>query len=467
MTTSPSPQHDPRQESDITSSPNEAPPSAPATTTDGGLILLAASLGLGLHPGAWRYRSGPTTDYLSADHYRHLAETAERGKLHGLFLADTLTLSEDNLARPNFGAVDPLEALSVALPFTNRLGLIATATTSFNEPYDLARRFSTLDHLSNGRAAWNVVTTFIPDVAANFGGASLPAHTDRYQRANEFVDVVRELWASWEDGALVGDKNGGTFADSALVHPIRHHGDHFAVAGALTLPRTPQNEPVIFQAGSSEDGRELAARTADAVFAVQNTIESAINFRQDMRRRAVEHGRSPDAVKILPGIVPIIAKTAAEAIDRKRALDELATDAELHKLALRIGVPEDALKLDEPIPFELVPKDKEFNASHGFRDAVLELARSENLTVREIIYRNGGGHPQVIGTPIDVADTITTWYQSGAVDGFNLIFDVLPEGLEQFVDEVVPILQERGIFQNGYAGKTFRESLRLPNTYHE
>ncbi|AWT26740.1 Nitrilotriacetate monooxygenase component A [Corynebacterium provencense] len=452
---------------DAVPSAESAPAASPVDSQDGppegGLILLAASLGLGLHLGAWRFRSGAAADYLNAGYYRALAQTAERGKLHGLFLADTLTLSEDNLDRPSFGAVDPLETLATVVPFTTHLGLVATATTSFNEPYDLARRFSTLDHLSNGRAAWNVVTTFIPDVAANFGATSLPSHQDRYDRAEEFVDVVNELWGSWEDYALIGDKAAGTFADISAVHPIHHHGSHFSVEGALTLPRTPQGRPVIVQAGSSEAGRELAARTADAVFAVQNTVESAIAFRQDLRRRAVAHGRPADAVKVLPGIVPIIGSTVEEAIDRKRRLDDLATDAELHKLALRIGVPDDALDLDKPIPFDLVPTGPEFNASHGFRDAVLELARRDNLTVREVLYRNGGGHIQVIGTATDVADTITQWYQAGAVDGFNLIFDVLPDGLDTFVDTVVPILQERGVFHTEYSGRTFRENLNLPD----
>ncbi|WP_317451332.1 LLM class flavin-dependent oxidoreductase [Gordonia jinghuaiqii] len=424
-------------------------------------ILMTTAMGVGMHLGAWRHRSGDPFDYLTLDFYEHIAKTAERGVLHGLFLADTLALSEENLERPNLGALDPIVVLSALAAVTDRLGLVATSSTTFNEPFNLARRFSALDHLSRGRAGWNVVTTFVPDVAANFGASDLPRHDNRYARAEEAMDVVTALWHSWGDGALTGDKDGGQFADRSQVTPIDHVGTHFSVRGPLTLPRTRQGRPVVFQAGASESGRRLAARTADVVFTVQNTRAAATEFRADIRRRATEFGRDPDSVKIVPGLVPVIGATRDEARDRKRALDDLSADAELRKLALRIGVGVDDLELDKPLPVDLVRANSSFNASQGFRDAAVRLATEENLTVRELLYRNGGGHVQVVGTPDDVVDLIADWYGAGAVDGFNLMIDVLPDGLEDFVDQVVPRLQDRGLFRNEYQGNTFRDDLGL------
>lgn len=422
---------------------------------------MTTAMGVGMHLGAWRYRQGSAFDYLDLDFYRRIATTAERGVLHGLFLADTLALSEENLERPNLGALDPIVVLSALASVTERLGLVATSSTTFNEPFNLARRFSALDHLSRGRAGFNVVTTFVPDVAANFGASGLPRHDDRYARAEEAMDVITALWESWDEDALVGDKNSGVFAARDRVRPIDHVGEHFSVRGPLTLPRTRQGRPVVFQAGASEAGRRLAARTADAVFTVQNTRSAAAAFRADIRDRATAFGRHPASVKVLPGLVPILGRTRDEALDRKVALDELAADAELRKLALRVGVPADALALDEPLPVDLIRANPSFNASHGFRDAVIRLAVEENLTVREVLYRNGGGHAQAVGTPDDVADLIEDWYRAGAVDGFNLMIDVLPDGLEDFVDHVIPRLQERGVFRTEYQGSTFREDLGL------
>lgn len=425
------------------------------------LILLTTAMGVGMHLGAWRHRAGDPFDYLTLDFYKRIAQTSESGVLHGLFLADTLALSEENLERPNLGALDPVVVLSTLVGVTNRLGLVATSSTTFNEPFNIARRFSALDHLSGGRAGWNVVTTFVPDVAANFGATGLPPHDDRYARAEEALDVVLALWHSWGEDALTGDKIGGQFADRGKVHPVDHVGAHFSVRGPLTLPRTRQCHPVVFQAGASEAGRRLAARTADVVFTVQNTRTGAREFRADIRRRASASGRHPDSIKVLPGLVPVIGATRAEARERKRALDELSADAELRKLALRIGVPADALDLDKPLPIDLVGANPSFNASHGFRDAAVRLATEENLTVRELLYRNGGGHVQVVGTPDDVTELIADWYESGAVDGFNLMIDVLPDGLDRFVTEVVPRLQDRRLFRTAYRGETLRDDLGL------
>jgi FMN-dependent oxidoreductase (nitrilotriacetate monooxygenase family) len=429
------------------------------------LILNVAVLGLGLHMGAWRYRKGDPFDYTNVAFYQEIGRIAEAGCLNAMFLADTLAVAEENFERPNFGAMDPTIVLGAVATATEHIGLVATASTTYNEPYNLARRFATLDFLSHGRASWNIVTTFIPDVAANFGTAELPNHDDRYDRAEEFVEVVTRLWDSWEDDALVGDKFGGRFADASRVHAVNYRGKHYNVRGPLTLPRSPQGRPILYQSGSSDSGRDLAARFADLVFTPQNTISAAQEFRADIRRRAKTYGRDPDAIKVTPGLLPVLGGTEAEARARKDELDELGGQAELKKLALRVGLRAEDLKLDEPLPIERIKENKNFRASEGFRDAVVRLAIEEKLTVREILYRNGGGHVQVVGAPEQVADVIETWHREGAVDGFNLMIDVLPDGLKDFVEQVIPILQRRGAFRDEYAGSTFRSDLGLSRAH--
>lgn len=425
------------------------------------LILNAVVLGVGMHPAAWRLRRDGAFSSLGLPFYRQLARTAEAAALHALFLADTLAVGEENFERPNLGAMDPLMALASIAGETSHLGLVATASTTYNDPFNLARRVATLDQLSGGRAGWNVVTTFVPDVAANFGEAPLPAPEARYQRAEEFVDVVRKLWLSWEARALVGDKANGIYVDAAHVKAIDHRGPHFAVRGPATLPRSAQDTPVLFQAGASEQGRALASRTADVVFTAQNTLEGAQAFRADIRARAAAFGRNPDRVKVLPGLLAILGGTEAQARERKRALDELGGDAELRKLALRVGVPVDALKLDAPLPIERIRANAAFKGAQGFRDAALELGLRENLSVREILYRNGGGHLQVVGTPEQVAAKIEAWFEAGACDGFNLMIDVLPDGLADLTQSVVPLLQKRGLFRSEPNGTTLRSNLGL------
>lgn len=425
------------------------------------LILNVAVLGLGMHLGAWRHRRGGAFDYLGLAYYQRIAELAEQGRLHAIFLADTLAVAEENFERPNLGALDPAITLAALAASTRHVGLVATASTTYNEPYNLARRLASLDHLSKGRAAWNIVTTFVPDVARNFGTQALPPGPARYARAEEFVDVVIGLWESWKQAALVGDKASGVFAHRDHVHPLDHEGEHFSVRGPLTLPPSPQGRPLLFQAGSSEQGRALAARRADAIFTVHSTLASAQAFYRDMKRRTVDNGRRPQDLKILPGIVPIIGGTEGEAKKRKDDLDRLAGNAELRKLALRVGVRVEELDLDEPLPLDLVAANGGFRASEGFRSAVVELARAERLTVRDLVYRNGGGHIQVVGTPEQVADKIEEWHAAKAADGFNLMIDTLPDGLETIVGEVVPILQSRGVFRTEYDPGPLRSNLGL------
>lgn len=425
------------------------------------LILSMTIMGLGMHPGAWRYRDGDATDYLTLDYFRHAAQVAEKGKIHAMFLADTLAVSEENFERPNLGAMDPTIVLAAMAAATSHIGLVATASSTYNEPYNIARRFSALDHLSGGRAAWNIVTTFVPDVAANFGNAELPEHSERYARATEFVEIVFKLWDSWGEGSLIGDKKRGVFADGSRVSTLNYVGKHYAAQGPLTLPRTPQGRPVLYQAGSSGPGRDLAAQFADVVFTAQNTKSAAMEFRADVRRRVAGFGRDPDMVKVTPGLMTILGGTEAEARARKDELDELSGQAELKKLALRVGCKVEDLKLDEPLPIDLIMSNEKFRASQGFRAAAVRLAKEEKVTVREILYRNGGGHRQIVGTPEQAADLIETWWRDGAVDGFNLMIDVVPSGLEAFVDHVIPILQMRGIFHTDYSGATLRENLGI------
>ena len=426
-----------------------------------GLILNVAVLGLGMHLGAWRFRDEDPFAYTDIGYYQEIARLAELGRLHAMFLADTLACSEENFERPNLGAMDPTIVLGAIAAVTKHVGLVATASTTYNEPYNLARRFASLDHLSRGRAAWNIVTTFVPDVAANFGGDRLPAPADRYGRAEEFVDVVIRLWESWEEGSLIGDKAAGRFADAAKVRVLDHRGAHFTVRGPLTLPRSAQGRPVLFQSGSSDTGRALAARFADAVFTAQNRLAGAQAFRADVRARTAACGRHPDQIKILPGLLPVLGGTESEARARKDELDQLSGQSELKKLAMRIGIPADQLELDAPLPRAAYAPKADFRASDGFRSAAVGLAAEENLTVRELLYRNGGGHHQIVGTPEQVADGIEDWYRQGAVDGFNLMIDVLPSGLRDFVEQVVPLLQSRGLFRREYEGATLREDMGL------
>ncbi|MEE3750858.1 NtaA/DmoA family FMN-dependent monooxygenase [Mycobacterium intracellulare] len=433
---------------------------SPQGSADGSLVLMATIMGLGFHHGAWRARQAPATDYLTAAMYQDAARTAERGKLHAVFLADTLTNAEEGTDRPALGAMDPAVVLAAMATVTDRVGLIGTASTTFTEPFELARRFATLDHLSGGRAGWNAVTTFVPDVAENFGGARLPDRAQRYDRAREFIDVVLGLWSSWDPGALIGDAASATFAAAHGVRPINHIGKHFRVKGPLPLPRTPQGRPAVIQAGSSAAGQDLAGRYSDVVFTAQNVLEAAINFRDKIRERARAHGREPDRVKVVPGLLAILGETDEDAHRRKCELDELGgVGPELKKLARRIGVPVSALDLDAPLPLHLLENDEKFAGSVGFRAAAVTLAVRERLTVRELLRRNGGGHLQVVGTAEQVADTIALWHRCGAADGFNLMIDSIPTGLVDAVERLVPVLQDRGLFHTDYAHTTLRANL--------
>ncbi|KUL35229.1 LLM class flavin-dependent oxidoreductase [Actinoplanes awajinensis] len=427
------------------------------------LHLNAFLMTVGHHEAAWRLPESDPFAHLDVQHYVRLARIAERGKLDSLFLADSPVLWNSVGHRPS-GGLEPTVLLTALAGATERIGLIATASTSYNEPYNLARRFASLDHVSGGRAGWNVVTTAGPDAARNFNLDDQPAHRDRYARAAEFVDVSRKLWDSWEDDAALGDKANGVWGDDTKIHPAGHTGEYFQVAGALNVPRSPQGHPLLVQAGSSEDGKALAARYADAVFTAQQTLEDAQAFYADLKRRALAEGRDPDTVKILPGIVPAIGSTQAEALALEEELEQLIKpEYALRQLAQTLKLDPSALHLDRELPDDL-PDEDEIEAAKSRYTLIVELARRERLTVRQLIGRLGGGrgHRTFAGTPEQVADAIQHWFDNGAADGFNIMAPVLPSGLEVFVDQVVPILQRRGLFRTEYTTRTLRDHYGLP-----
>jgi FMN-dependent oxidoreductase (nitrilotriacetate monooxygenase family) len=416
----------------------------------------------GHHEAAWRLpESDPHAD-LDVHHWVGLARIAERGALDSLFLADGPSLWHGAEFRPA-GQLDPLVLLSVLAAATTHIGLIGTASTTYNAPYNLARRFASLDHVSGGRAGWNIVTTADRGAAQNFGLADRPDHADRYARATEFLDVTLKLWDSWDDDAVLADKASGRFAAPGRIRPIDHDGEYYSVRGPLNLPRSPQGRPLLVQAGSSEDGKDFAARYAEAVFTAQQTIEDAQAFYADLKRRAEQLGRNPDSVKILPGIVPVLGGTVAEAKQRARDLEELIVPAYgLRQLADTLEVPIDILALDEELPKEVVGTEG-VEGAQSRAALFIALARRERLTVRQLLGRLGGGrgHWTFVGTPEQVADALETWFREGAADGFNVMGPVLPSSLADFVEQVVPILRRRGLFRSDYEGTTLRDHYGL------
>ncbi|MFD4503974.1 LLM class flavin-dependent oxidoreductase [Streptomyces sp. NPDC058457] len=428
------------------------------------LHLNAFLMTTGHHEASWRLPESDPYAHVDLAHYVRLARTAERGTFDSLFLADGPHLWGSVAQRPA-GALEPLTLLTALATATEHIGLIATASTSYNSPYNLARKFASLDIISGGRAGWNIVTTAGAEAARNFGIDEEPAHAERYARAAEFLDVALKLWDSWEDDAIVADKASGVWGDDAKIHPPRHRGTYFSVEGALNVPRSPQGYPLLVQAGSSEDGKAFAARYAEAVFTAQQTIEEARAFYADLKARTAAADRDPDHIKVLPGIVPVIGSTEAEA----RAHEQLLEDHIVHRhgvanLERLLHLPSGALELDAQLPADLPPEDAIEGAKSRYT-LIVALARRERLTVRQLIGRLGGGrgHLTFAGTPEQVADAIETWFTQGAADGFNIMPPVLPSGLETFVDHVVPILRTRGLLRTGYGPRrTLRERYGLP-----
>ncbi|WP_050419241.1 LLM class flavin-dependent oxidoreductase [Bradyrhizobium tropiciagri] len=414
----------------------------------------------GVYASAWRLPESDPRACFDVGHYVRVAQIAERGKLDAIFLADTPAIT-DRIDYRSFMSMEPTIVLASVAAATTHIGLIATASTTYNEPYNIARRFATLDLASGGRAGWNAVTTADATASRNFGLANVLEHKARYDRAKEFAEVVHALWDSWEDDAFVGDKATARFVDTSKVHPIAHHGAHYSVAGPLNVPRSPQGRPVTVQAGGSSDGRDLAAAQAEAVFTLAQTIDEGVAYARDLRARAATYGRAGDSIVILPGLATVIGSTEAEAKRRQDELWELVPiEYSLARLAGTLQVDPAILELDKPLPDLPLPA----NANHTMFQGTVALARRGNLTVRQLLRALGGGvgHRIIVGTPEQIADDIEAWVQAGAADGFNLMPDVLPTGLEVFVDSVVPILQRRGLFRRDYAGTTLRDHFGLP-----
>lgn len=416
-----------------------------------------------IHTGAWRYPGAFPDANFNFGHYKRFIQTLERGRFDAFFMADHLALLNmpvEALKRSHtVSSFDPLTLLPALAAVTEHIGLIATASTTYNEPYHIARKFASLDHISGGRAGWNLVTTSNPDAAKNFGHDEHMPHGERYQRAREFFDVVTGLWDGWADDALIRDVESGIYFDPARVHVLDHRGPEFTVRGPLNVARPVQGWPVIVQAGASEAGRQIAAETAEAIFAAHATLAEAQAFYADVKGRMARLGRDPEHMKILPGAFVVVGDTLAEARAKRAHLDSLVHyDSAIASLSIALGT--DASRFDPDGPLPPIP---ETNQSKSGRERTIALAEREGLTVRQLAQRLGGyGGLAMVGTPAMIADTMEEWLTSRGSDGFNVMFPWLPGGLDDFVDQVVPELQRRGIFRREYEGRTLRENLGLP-----
>ena len=413
-----------------------------------------------IHTGAWRFPGAFPDANFNFTHLKRFAQTLERGCFDAFFMADhlaVLNMPMEALQRSHtVTSFDPLTLLPALAAVTERIGLIATASTTFEQPYLIARKFASLDHLSNGRAGWNIVTTSNPDAALNFGQDAQMDHGDRYRRGREFYDVVTGLWDSWADDAFLRDVEGGRFFDPARLHVLDHQGEFFRVRGPLNVARPVQGWPVIVQAGASDAGRQLAAETAEVVFAGGSTLADGQAFYRDMKRRAAAAGRDPAHLKILPGCFVVIGDTLQQAQDKRALLDSLVHyQSGLASLSIAIGHDASGFDPDAPLP----PS----NASKSGQQRVLDMAARESLTVRQLAQRLGGyAGVAMVGTPTMIADTMQEWIEQEGSDGFNVMFSDLPAGLDDFVEQVVPELQRRGLFRTAYAGTTLRDHLGLP-----
>ncbi|MCC2098761.1 MAG: LLM class flavin-dependent oxidoreductase [Hyphomicrobiales bacterium] len=426
-------------------------------------------LGMFLRPAAhhiagWRHPDAWADGGLNFQRYVEMAQIAERGLFDMMFSADAVTADRydpDSLSRTSYVAwIDPMSLLTALAPMTKNIGLVCTATTTYDEPFHIARRFASLDLISGGRAGWNLVTSANANEAQNFSRDAHLPKADRYRRAREFVEVVRGLWDSWDDDAFVFDKQDGRFFRPGSVHSLNHAGEFFRVRGPLNVARSPQGQPVVVQAGASDDGRQLAAETAEVVFTAHQKVETAREFYADVKSRMQACGRNPDHCKIMPGLGVVVAPTRQEALDKHEQLQGLIhPDVGIAMLSKYIAWDLRGMDPDGPVP--VVPQDR----GAPTRSALLsETARAEGLTIRQLYRRIAGtrGHFQVIGSPSDVADLMEEWIATGAADGFNIIPPFFPNSLNDFVDLVVPELQRRGVFRTSYEGKTLRENLGLP-----
>lgn len=417
-----------------------------------------------IHTAAWRYPGGTPDANFNLKALVTYAQTLERGRFDAFFMADhlaVLNMPMEALKRSaTVTSFDPLTLLPALAMATKHLGLIATASSTFEPAYTIARRFASLDHISEGRAGWNLVTTSNPEAALNFGLDDQMPHAERYARAREFFDVVTGLWDSWADDAFVRDVENGIYFDPSRLHVLDHKGKYLKVRGPLNIARPVQGWPVIVQAGASDAGRQLAAETAEMVFAAGGPIADARAFYADVKGRAAKVGRNPDHIKILPGAFVVVGDSLDEAKEKRARLDDLVNyDSSIAAVSMALGVDARQFDPDKPLPDDI----PETEASKSGRERVIELGRRENLTVRQIAGRLGGyGGLGMLGTPSMIADQMEEWLATEACDGFNVMFPYLPGGLDDFVDKVVPELQRRSLFRTEYEGTTLRENLGLP-----
>ncbi len=415
-----------------------------------------------IHTGAWRYPGAYPDANFNFAHLKRFAQRLEAAKFDAFFMADHLALLNmpvEALKRSHTAtSFEPFTLLSALAAVTDRIGLVATASTTYDQPFHIARRFASLDHISGGRAGWNIVTTANPDAALNFGMDEALAHGERYERAREFYDVVTGLWDSWADDAFVRDVASGTFFDPAKLHVLDHKGEHLSVRGPLHIARPVQGWPVIVQAGASEPGRQLAAETAEVVFAAHGNLAAGQAFYADIRRRMDAIGRPRESLKILPGAFVVVGDSVEEARAKRAHLDGLVhSDSAIGSLSVALGT--DASRFDPDGPLPEIP---ETEAGKSGRERAVALARRENLTIRQLAQRLGGyAGLAFVGTPASIADEMEEWLDGEGSDGFNVMFPYLPAGLDDFVDRVVPELQRRGLFRTEYEGPMLRDQLGL------
>ncbi|KZC01846.1 Nitrilotriacetate monooxygenase component A [Methylobacterium radiotolerans] len=428
----------------------------------GTLRLGAFFYATGHHVAGWRHPSSEADGGLVLERYVGWAQRAEAAKFDLIFLEDgsgirdlDLRSSERTARSTHF---EPLTLLSALAAVTSRIGLVATTSTSFNEPFNVARRFASLDHLSGGRAGWNLVTSATDAEAANFGGDRIDRHADRYERAEEFADVVLGLWNTWDDGAVIIDRASGQFSKPDGFRPLNHRGKHFEVRGPLNISRTPQGQPVLVQAGASGPGKDLAARTAEIVFTANQTLEEAVEFYGDLKGRMPGFGRAPDDLKIMPGLFPVVGRSEAEARAKFEALQDLIDPVVGLALLGRMIGGHDLSGYDPEGP---VPELPETEGIKSRQQLMFDLARREGLTLRQLYLRIAGarGHSQIVGTPAQIADEMEARFRAGGADGFNIMPPTLPGGLDDFIALVLPELRRRGLFRTEYEGRTLRDHL--------
>ena len=418
----------------------------------------------GDHRTSWLHPRSPRHEVFGFDYYHDLAQTAERAGMDMLFVADHVAIwdsAASGVAHYANARLEPLTLLSALAAATTHIGLAGTASTSYSEPYNLARAFASLDHISRGRAGWNVVTSAMDEEALNFGRDATIEHARRYDRAAEFLDAVKALWDSWEDGSVLIDKAAGLFADPARVHRIDHHGKHFAIRGPLNVPRPPQGHPLILQAGSSEAGKAFAAAHADVQFAIIRSVEEGLRYRADMEARLAQHGRAPDGFRIIGGVLPVVAGSRAEAAERQAYLEELTPDqVSIDLLSNWSGVDLSAYPADGPLP--ALPDESTFNGGRTSLNRVKDWV-GQGLSIRQIARKvaNTGAMPTVAGTATEVADQLEAWFTAGALDGYNLMFPLLPDDWVNFAEAVMPELRRRGLARHEYGSGTLRDRLGL------